>query len=197
MTTYFKAVRPNGTDFHTGTIDYLAGGVIEHPTERKGAEDPRTYLSVSTAPTDCTGFSWPARLLEVEAVGDVWTPHAGYLPNKRAVKALRVVRELDAKLLLGPQAEQFLALVERARTLTHDEAKRVTAARDAAWDAARAAAWVAARDAARDAVGDAAWGAAWGAARGAAGDALKPTVDVLQTSAIALLDTLIDPKAAV
>ena len=70
------------------------------------------------------------------------------------------------------------------------------AAGDAAWDAARAAAWdatpPAAWDAARAATGDAAWDAAWDAARAATGDAaraaLRPTVEVLQASALLLLE---------
>ena len=58
------------------------------------------------------------------------------------------------------------------------------AARDAARAAARAAAWAAARDAARDAAG------------AAARDALAPTVETLKTSALELLDRMIDPATA-
>jgi hypothetical protein len=76
-----------------------------------------------------------------------------------------------------------------ARAAARDAAR--AAARAAAWDAARAAAWDAAWDAARDAARAAAWDAAraaawdaaWDAARAAAWDALKPTVEQLQTSA--------------
>ena len=161
----YKAVRPDGTDFRTGKTDYLAGGVITHP--KAGPNSSRTdatfYFSVSTSKTDCTGFSWPARLLEVEAVGDVWTPHPEDMPNKRAVVALRVVRELPAVELLGPQGENLLALVARCRALTYGEARKLGAAWGAAWGAARGA-----RDAAWGAARDAAWGAAWDAARDAA-----------------------------
>jgi hypothetical protein len=62
------------------------------------------------------------------------------------------------------------------------------AARDAAWDAAWVAAWVAAWDAARAA----AWDAARAAARAAAWDVLAPTVKALQTSALLLLDRMIE-----
>jgi hypothetical protein len=62
------------------------------------------------------------------------------------------------------------------------------AARAAAWDAAGAAAWAAVRAAAWDAAGAATWDAA-GAATQAA---LAPTVTELQTSAIALLGTMIE-----
>ena len=90
------------------------------------------------------------------------------------------------------------------------------AAGAAAWAAAGAAAWAAGRaagraaawDAGRDAAGAAAWAAAWAAAGAAAGAAardaardaawdaawaaLRPTVVVLQLSALELLDRMID-----
>jgi hypothetical protein len=58
-----------------------------------------------------------------------------------------VVRELPAHLALGPNGETVAALIERARTITPDEAERLNAAWNAARDAARYAAWYAARDA--------------------------------------------------
>ena len=75
----------------------------------------------------------------------------------------------------------------------------VRAARDAAWaaagDAAGAAAWdaagAAARDAARDAASAAAWAAAVAAAWDAAWDALKPTTEWLQLSALDLVQRMI------
>ena len=61
------------------------------------------------------------------------------------------------------------------------------AARDAAgaavWNAVRAAAWNAATDAIADALWDGERATAWDAARDAAGAALKPTVELLQSSA--------------
>jgi hypothetical protein len=83
---------------------------------------------------------------------------------------------------------------DAARAAARDAAR--AAAWDAAWAAARDAAWAAAGAAARDAARDAAWAAAWAAARDAAGDALKPTVDQLQDSAIALFTTMIRPDGA-
>lgn len=68
------------------------------------------------------------------------------------------------------------------------------AARDAAWAAVGVAAGDAAWDAAGVAAGDAARVAAGDAAWAAARDALNPTVDTLQTSAIALLGVMIDPS---
>ena len=62
-------------------------------------------------------------------------------PNKRAVSALRVVKELPAHMALGPHGEAVAALIERAEAIAPEDAKRLAAA----WaDAAAAAAWEAA-----------------------------------------------------
>jgi len=65
------------------------------------------------------------------------------------------------------------------------------AAGDAAWAAARAAAWAAAGAAAWAAAGAAARAAAGAAAWAAAGDALKPTTEWLQTSALDLFERML------
>ncbi len=66
------------------------------------------------------------------------------------------------------------------------------AAGDAAWAAVGAAARAAAGDAARDAARAAAWAAVGAAARAAARAALRPTVELLQASALLLLDRMIE-----
>ena len=136
MTTYFKATRPDGTDFYSGKISYLKAlendTLVLHPLPlRPGATQAMGYLSVATVPTDCTGFTWPARLFEVEAPGDVWTPHSGDLPNKRATTQIRVLRELPAYMLFGPQGEQCVAIIDATAELD-DETK--TALREARTD---------------------------------------------------------------
>ena len=171
MTTYYKATRVDGTDFYTGIIDYgaalVSGEVIRHPAKRVRNE-PATYLSVSVDAANCTGFSWPCRLFRVEPVGRVMANlHAS--SSKRALSALRVVEELPAHLALGPNGERVAAFIERCKTLTKEQAKRL----DAAWYAARDAVRYAARDAAWDAAGYAAWDAAGYAVRYAAGDAAR------------------------
>lgn len=187
MDYYYKATRPNGTDFYTGTVLYEVGKRTVHPTSKKRTkDDPSTYLSVSTVPTDCTGFRWPCRLFRVEGVGRAMT--STDLPNKRAFLAVDVVEELPPHMVFGPQGEHVAALIERAGRLTSDEVKQLVAARgtalnaaawftarDTAWfearDTALNAAWVAAWDATWDAAGDADWDtAAWAAAREVAGD---------------------------
>ena len=183
MTTYYKAVRPDGMDFFSGKVRWLppvgeplpeGGLIVRHPTATTPSfgDDAADYLSVSTEPANCTSMQWPCRLARLEATdAAVWTPDATALPDKRAAVVWLVTAEVDAWQALGPQGREVAAIIDRARMLTADELRQWGAAwgaaRVAAWGAARVAAW----NAARDAAWDAAWGAAWGAARDAARDA--------------------------
>ena len=176
MNGYYKAIRPDGSSFHDPAFRWLRrdgkpyvravthpGASGNHSTATLGT-DATHYLSVSTSPADCTGMRWPCRLLAVEPVGEVWTPHLGDLPNKRAALAWRVVGELPAHEAFGPNGEAVVALIDRASRLTRQEAEGLAAARVAAWVAATTGAW------------DAAWAAAWAAAaaaRAAAWDAAR------------------------
>ena len=185
MHTYYKAVRPDGTDFYSGTVQWAppecheGDWIVRHPTATEVGTDASSYLSVSTVPTDCVGMKWPCRLFEVEAVGDV-EPDT-HLRHKVVGLAFRVVRELDSHIALGPQGEHVAALIDRAARLTGAETDRLRAAwaaareaaRGAAWTAAWAAAWAAAREAAREAARTAALGAAWDADRDADRDAAR------------------------
>lgn len=130
--TYYKATRPDGTDFQTGSIDYAAalatGETIEHPAAKMVRHDPATYLSVSIHPANCTGMRWPCRLFVVEPVGR--TLKASLNNSKHSCHALRVIEERPAHEALGPQGDQVAALIERARSLTIDEATKLAAARD-------------------------------------------------------------------
>jgi hypothetical protein len=149
-TTYFKATRPDGTDFRTGTLHHEVGATVFHPaTTRFGDMEPNhpgTYLSTSVEPGEVlTGGSWPCALWRVEPIGSTVSRTDGAYPFKRGMRGYRVVEALPAHVALGPNGEQVAALVERARILAMDEAQRLSAARAAARDAAGAAA------------GDAAW----------------------------------------
>ena len=171
--TYYKAVRPDGTDFYSGRVLWdRVGEIVRHPDP--GECDAKGYLSVSASPTDCTGMKWPCRLLEVEQVEGVpvWEP-TPELPSKRASHAWRVVRELPAYEALGPNGAEVAAFLDLLPTLTRAQwDAALVAARDAAGRAAsvaaRYAALVAARSSARYAARDAARYAAWGSARYAA-----------------------------
>lgn len=152
-------------------------------------ESHATHLCASVAPTDCQGFGWPCRLLEVEPVSEVYH----HSDNKRSSLSWRVVRELPAPEALGPQGEAVVVLIDGLRRLTAAQGAALAAApipdrgvawyaardaardaRDAALDAAEDAICLAAEDAAEDAIwlagGRAAWAAwdAWVVARGTA-----------------------------
>ena len=193
MTTYWKAVRPDGTDFHTGTVQWAppAGHVgewlVRHPTASVIGDGASGYLSVASVPTDCTGMGWPCRLLEVEAVGEVTTPNLA-LPHKRAGVAFRVLREARATEALGPQGEHVAALIRSIPDITRTPTERVALAWYAARDAARYAARGAALDAARDAARDPARYAARDAVRDAARDAARYAArDAARDATLALL----------
>ena len=174
--TYWKAVREDGTDFYSGTVrwapeqgDIPAEGIaVAHPTSTAWGEDHSTHLCASTSPTDCTGFKWPCRLLEVEPVAEVHE-HAG---SKVSALSWRVVRELPAMQALGPQGAAVAALIDGLRRLDAEALARLADA----WDAARDAVRGAVRDAADAAVRGAVRGAAWDAVRGAAWDAVRGAV---------------------
>jgi len=94
-----------------------------------------------------------------------WLDLAGFTVEAKALRDLRRIVDLVAAQAAWP--------------VVKDARNEAAAAGAAAW----AAAWAAA--------GDAAWAAAWDAAWAA----LKPTVTILQDSALDLLDRLIDPSA--
>ena len=156
-TTYYKAVRPDGTSFHDPSFRWVPesgpipddGLLVSHPRhlDRRSAAG---YLSVSTVPTDCAGMEWPCQLLALTPVRGrkVVTPEPDSLPSKRAASAWRVVGGLDPHLALGPQGPEVAAIIARAGRLTQEEAALLDAVWYEALNAARNAAW------------DAAWGAA-------------------------------------
>ena len=141
--TYWKAVREDGTDFYTGTVQWAPesgdipaeGLVVTHPTSTVWGERHATHLCASTSPTDCTGFKWPCRLLEMEPVAEVHE-HAG---SKVSALSWRVVRELPAMQALGPQGAAVAALIDGLRRLDAEALARLADAWDAARDAVRGA----------------------------------------------------------
>ena len=186
MTTYYNSVRLNGTDFHTGELQWAppegheAPWIVYHPSgcQEVSSTHPRDFLSAATVPTDCAGMAWPCRLLEVRPVEGhpVATPGGKEFPNRVVATAWEVVAELDPRLALGPQADQLLALFDTAERLTGDQLRDLDAAWNATWTAAGNAAR-AAGNAARAAAGNAARGAAWAAAWYAARDDSNAAAD--------------------
>jgi len=166
MTTYFKATRLDGTAFQTSKVLYTVGGRVRPlPFDGERKLCGQGVLHAADVPAEAlVGGWWPCRLFEVAGKPIAQGGH------KFGFKQLRVVRELDAHLALGPNGREVAALIERARSLTWDEARRLHAAWDTPRDAAWAATWDAAEDAAR--------AAAWAAAEDAAGDAARAAARV-------------------
>lgn len=164
MTRYFKAVRPDGTDFRTGKINYaaaLGGGPITLPKVTNPRCCTGRVLHASDVATETLiGGSWPCRLFLVEGEPVAQKGH------KFGFFSLRVVEEVDARLALGPNADAVIGVIDRASQLTVVEAEKLAAAEaDAgtALDAALAVALESALDAERHAAGYAR-AAAWRAA---------------------------------
>ncbi len=142
-------------------------------------------LDTKSTPSVETRRSWMATDWGVRVFAPEWLDLAGLGEH---AKALRYLPEITSRAA----AEAAMPAVRAANSAAY--AAR-NAARNAAEDAAEDAAWGAA--------GDAAWGAAWAAAKAAAKDAawdaarvaLQPTVQRLQTSALRLIDRMIEVKS--
>lgn len=152
--TYYKAVRPDGTDFATGTTRPVIGEWM--PSIEGELEICARGYHVSTKPAETlVGGSWPCRLFEVEAKGI--SRQRDNNKHKRVCRTYRPIRELPAWMALGPNGEAVAALIEQCRALTPEQAAQLAAA----GTAAGAAVWAA--------VGDAVWAAVGASARAAAG----------------------------
>lgn len=191
--TYFKAVRLDGTDLHSGAVRWLprkrSSGmrprVVRHPSSTRAvAGDDSTSLTVCLEPTSLpVSTPWPFRLCLVEPSGDAQI--IGTDDHNRHSVAWRVVGEVEPYRRFGPLGEHVAALIECAATLTAEQIRRLEVARDGANEAASEAARAAAKDAVWDGLGwdiaraAPAWAATWaaskvtpkGAARAAAWDA--------------------------
>ena len=127
------------------------GRITRHPNpETSKGLCSSGVLHISDAPGETlVGGSWPCRLFEVEPRSALISD-GGHIHGCTAVK---VVRELPAWQALGPNGEAVAAHIERCKTITSEQARRLDAEQDAAWDAV--AVWTAARDAAWFAAKDA------------------------------------------
>lgn len=176
---YYKALRPDGTDFATGKTK-----------PRKGRWMPRINdllvmcvrgYHVSDAPAETlVNGSWPCKLARVEIPDGEWEREG----HKFVVPTYRVVEWLPAWQALGPNGEAVAALIERAGRLTQEEFERLSAAWSAAESAAESAAWSSARSAALSAGRSA---VSWAARALIVRDLISPEQ----------FDTLYDPWASV
>ena len=148
--TYWKATRPDGTDFHTGTVDYataLASGRVTAPVVGLDGHfpGPRLAAPMATVPTECVGMSWPCRLFEVEPIGDLDVDSS--TRTRSDAHRCGFVREVDGHIALGPQGVEVAALI--AHGCAPGDAGRATGRRLGR----RRSGPLGRRDAARDAAG--------------------------------------------
>jgi hypothetical protein len=125
-------------------------------------------IGTNTTAEDETTRAWMACDWLVRTFTSTWLRKAGLVDDALALEAL-------PELTSAELANAAMPAIETAR-------KKSAAAGDAAWDAAG--------DAAGDAAWDAARAAAWDAAGDAAWDALRPTVELLQASALDLVERM-------
>lgn len=142
-TVYYKATRPDRTDFWTGTVLYAVGETVSVSlAQRKLPAECCTgaVLHAATVPTETLSGEglWPCRLFEVTG------RPAAEKGHKRGFRQVTVLREIDAHLALGPQGREVASLIKQVRALTTPTLNRLSAARYAARYAARDAAWDAA-----------------------------------------------------
>ena len=149
MTTYYKALRPDGTDFATGTTKPRKGRWMPRIDGELVMCEHGYHVSDAVAET-LVGGSWPCKLARVEIPDGEWQ-HVGH---KLLVPTYRVIEWLPAWQALGSNGEEVAAHIERCKRITVEEVQRLFRA----GDAARAAAWDAAGDAARAAARAAAVG---------------------------------------
>src|SRR6266496_4564781 len=115
METFYKATRPDGTDFYSGTIKYEVGkGVRPKQTTQIPHICGPGMLHASTVPTETLvgRGAWPCRLFKVTG-----KPIASQ-KYKRGFRQLQVIEELPAWQVLGPQGEEVATLIEHILHLT-------------------------------------------------------------------------------
>jgi hypothetical protein len=140
-------------------------------------------MGTNTGAADDETRAWMATDWLVRVHTPAWLRLAGLTTQAELLESLA---ELNPETC--PKIMPVLKAVRSDAAAARDAARAAAGA--AARAAAGAAAWAAARDAARAAARDAAWAAA-------ARDALRPTVEALQASALELFDRMCQVGAAV
>jgi len=182
--TWYKATRPDGTDYHTGTIHYEPGKRVRPAKSSKRVLCGPGVLHASTSPEKAVSYNarWPWRLFEVEGrpfLTDDYDPH------KAGFKQLCVVKEVPPYLAFGPNGKLAMRVISKVVELDAQQIRDLAASRAALWaalrDVSRPALWAALRDALRPVSWDALWDASRAALRDVSWDASRAAVwDVLR-----------------
>ena len=191
MAIYYKATRPNGYDFYSGTVDYagicgtdrllpLKPTVTECDYSGCGDDvccgpeccSSEVYHASTSKADTLIGGTWPCRLFEVE--GDAVAEQR----NKRGFYTLKVIRELPAWEALGPNGEAVAELIDRALTILPGQYAEIpsTALEAAGYRAAQEADRGAAYEAARRAASRSTLRARWAAAQAAGAQVVRDLI---------------------
>lgn len=128
--TFYKATRPDGFDFFTGTVDYA--GICGTGERLPEKSPPLSGLDPSTATNQVyhaseephralIGGGWPCRLFEIDGEVVARSPRG----TKLGFYTMTVVREIEAHRVLGPNGEAVAEMIDRAQKLTHSEFTRM------------------------------------------------------------------------
>lgn len=164
MTVYYKATRPNGTDFFSGEVDYAAHWSVGVPLKPKPSVNMyrcctnTVYHAADTPGETLVGGSWPCRLFEVTG-----TPVA-QMDHIFGFRSFRVVREIEPWRVFGPNGQDVAVIIDRCGAfLAWEDEDDLSAKFGARIDArikARHDTYAVARAAARDTAREAARAAA-------------------------------------
>jgi hypothetical protein len=164
---FYKAVRPDCTDFTTGLTKLTLGewmpdirGRLAWCTNGYHVSDVITETLIARI----GAATWPARLFEVEAPEVL--SHQDMSP-KHLCRTYRPVRELPAWQAFGPNGQEVVRFIESCEHITREQTNALALGKDTVWWAAknasllgREAAHAASRLAAHHTAGEAA--CAWG-----------------------------------
>jgi hypothetical protein len=159
MTDWYKIVRPDGTDWYSGTLSYLTNDVITAP-DYQATSDCGRGLHLSPTPNGAfvAGARLPCRLLRVEPIDGLVA--LGETKSKcRSLRVLDEIRDLNAAL-----GWDYRGAVECLATLYSYPWLQPDGHPDPTWHLSTAQTWATAREAARSAAWEAAWEAAMEAA---------------------------------
>jgi len=117
---YYKATRPDGTDFHTGTVSFRVGESLPVKPELDSYEccTGQVFHASDTPSETLIGCSWPCRLFKVAGDPVAQSDH------KFGFRTFRVVREIESWRALGPNGKAVAAMIERCREVTPDHLDR-------------------------------------------------------------------------
>ena len=110
---FYAAASPSGHDFESTELIYRPGEMLD----ALDADSPLHASAIAGEVLGLCGVEWPMRLFAVEG-----TPYEECdLSGHFHFEQLRVVEELPAHAVFGPQGEAVIGLIERAAQLSAAE----------------------------------------------------------------------------